>query len=78
MSEIVVMGKRFGKTYETNKELNKLDIYINKPCPDCGRKYPDTILNIEGHIHHSTRMICIDRQSCERLKRKRKIHEIKR
>lgn len=69
----VIMGRRHGKTYDTNKELNQLSIYINKPCPDCGRKYPDTILNIEGHIHHRTRMVCIDRTSCERLKRKRKI-----
>lgn len=55
----------------TNAELNALDHYKNVPCPDCGRKFPETVLNIEGQIHHKTQAKCIDRKSCERLKRKK-------
>jgi len=54
-----------GKTCE---ELNKMDIYKDKKCKICGRKYPETILNIEGYIHHNTGFICLDKKSCNRNK----------
>jgi hypothetical protein len=54
----------------TNEELNKLPIYINKVCECCGRSYPETILNIEGVIHHKTNYLCIDRKECERIKKR--------
>jgi hypothetical protein len=57
---------------EININLNKLDIYKDSICIRCGRKYPDTILNIEGVIHHNCQMLCLDRRSCEKLAKLRK------
>jgi len=54
-----------------NEELNKLDIWRNKKCVECGRKYPDTILNIEGHIHHNTKLKCLDNVSCNKKRKKK-------
>ena len=36
-----------------NEWLNKLKEYRDQSCYICGRKYPETILNIEGYIHHT-------------------------
>ena len=55
---------------DMNEELNKLNVYINKCCVFCGRKYPKTILNIEGIIHHNEKYRCLDLKSCKRTKRK--------
>lgn len=52
-----------------NHELNALDIHKDKECYQCGRKYPDTILNIEGTIHHKEEPRCLDYRSCRRAKR---------
>jgi len=55
-----------------NEELNKLDSYKEKKCICCGRKYPETILNIEGVIHHNESYRCIDTKSCNKFRRKKK------
>lgn len=53
-----------------NKLLNELDIYRDKRCVRCKRKYPDTILNIEGVIHHGCQFQCLDTKSCNKAKKK--------
>lgn len=55
-----------------NEELNKMDIYNDKQCVICGRKYPKTVLNIDGVIHHRENYKCIDLKSCKKAKRKNK------
>ena len=56
---------------DINIDLSELDIYKNKTCVRCGRKYPETVLNIEGVIHHALgEYKCIDIKSCKRAKRK--------
>lgn len=54
---------------EINIMLNKL--YQNRPCFYCGRKYPDTMINIEGWIHHGETFRCLDTKSCKRYRRKK-------
>lgn len=53
-----------------NEDLNKLDIYKDKKCIYCGRKYPETILNIEGVIHHKGKYRCLDQKTCKRKRKK--------
>ena len=55
----------------SNEELNKLDIWKNKKCTRCGRSYPNTILNIEGYIHHNIDFVCLDNKSCKRYQRRK-------
>jgi hypothetical protein len=56
-----------------NLNLNKLSVYKDELCARCGRKYPDTILNIEGMIHHHCELLCLDKKDCEKaVKKKRK------
>jgi len=55
---------------DVNKQLNALEVHRDKKCPDCGRQWPKTVLNIEGMIHHRVAAKCIDRKSCQRLKRR--------
>lgn len=55
-----------------NEELNKLPAWRDKVCIHCGRKYPDTIINIEGMIHHHGQPVCVDTKSCNRAKKKLK------
>ena len=53
-----------------NKELNQMPQWIDKRCIYCGRKYPDTILNIEGVIHHHGRYRCLDVKDCNQARKK--------
>lgn len=53
-----------------NEELNKKSIYIDKQCVYCSRKYPETVLNIEGHIHHGEPYRCLDTKNCNRARKK--------
>jgi hypothetical protein len=52
------------------EELNSYPIYIDKICIRCGRKYPETILNIEGVIHHNQKYECKDRKDCKKFIKK--------
>jgi len=53
-----------------NEELNS-GTWSNSTCYLCGRKYPDTILNIEGFIHHhNSKIKCLDVKDCSKFKRK--------
>ena len=52
-----------------NKDLNKLNLYRDTKCILCGRKYPNTILNIEGHIHHNAKYKCIDVKNCQKYRK---------
>lgn len=67
------------KISKTNLELNKLPTYINEACKNCGRKYPETVLNIEERVHHSQPNLpnknrvgyrCVDTNSCSQARRK--------
>ena len=60
------------KEKNLNIDLNKLSIYVNKRCVYCERKYPETILNIEGYIHHKELFRCIDLKQCKRITKKRR------
>lgn len=54
-----------------NEELHKLPIYKILKCARCGRSYPNTILNIEGVIHHGLSAFeCLDRKTCKRKEKK--------
>lgn len=66
------MMKIITRTFLENKKLNSLDIYINKECVYCGRKYPETVLNIEGHIHHKEPYRCLNLKECNKIIRKTK------
>lgn len=57
-----------------NEQLNKLSVHINKVCENCGRKYPETILNIEEQIHHNhdKGVRCVDVDDCNKAKKKLK------
>jgi len=61
--------------WSANKELNKQAIWKDKRCSICNRKYPATILNIEGYLHHNGALVCLDTKVCHRyikkLKRKK-------
>lgn len=54
-----------------NDSLGKLRCWKDETCIDCGRKPSESRLNIEGVIHHKSPLRCIDRKSCEKLKRKK-------
>ena len=54
-----------------NKELNELKQWKDVKCIYCGRKYPNTIINVEGIIHHKCKPICLDIKKCKKM-RKRK------
>lgn len=55
----------------SNQELSKLSIYKGKCCAKCGRKCPETVLNIEGVIHHNVKQfVCIDTKECNRRRKK--------
>ncbi len=49
-----------------NKRLNRIAYWKEKKCYQCGRKYPDTIINIEGIIHHKCKEECLDKKDCVR------------
>lgn len=55
-----------------NQVLNKLDIWKDEKCVECSRSYPDTLLNIEGHIHHNTKLKCLNNKECNRYRKKKK------
>lgn len=61
-----------GKYSKINQELNALEIYKNLSCSNCGRKYPDTILNIEEKIHHNSKKgyRCVDTLACNQARKK--------
>lgn len=55
-----------------NEKLHQLIIWSNSKCKLCGRKYPETIINIEGHIYHGCDLICLDKKSCMKQIKKNK------
>ncbi len=51
----------------------KTEFYYGYKCTRCGRRHRiDTILNIEGFIHHNINFVCIDNKACRRAQRKMK------
>ena len=54
---------------EEHKRLNQM--WKDKVCYICGRKYPEILLNIEGYIHHGEKPRCLDLKSCRRANRKK-------
>lgn len=61
---------RCSKMSQINADLNKLGYYKDLACQVCGET--KTILNIEGHIHHKRKLVCLNRKQCERRKKKRR------
>ena len=55
-----------------NEELNRMPGWRKRRCVYCNRKYPDTILNIEGVIHHHGELRCLDTKSCRNATKKYK------
>ena len=47
-------------------ELYKYNCYL------CGRKYPETELNIEGLIHHNEKPRCLNTKDCRKVAKKLK------
>lgn len=47
--------------------------WLDKKCTNCGRGYPDTILNIEEVLHHNhgKGFRCVDSKECMKFKKKR-------
>lgn len=64
------------KKSKINEDLNKSDTYKNIACSNCGRKYPDTVLNIEEKIHHpkpnQKGYRCVDTLGCNQTRKKLK------
>ena len=59
------------KLFEKCTEAEKL--YYGQKCDKCQRNHLiDTVLNIEGHIHHHLGFVCLDNKSCRRSQRKLK------
>lgn len=52
-----------------NEELNKLSVWVDTKCIICKRGYPDTIINIEGIIHHSCKPVCLNIKNCNKYVR---------
>lgn len=61
-----------------NKRLNSLSPYIMYKCVHCNRKYPDTVINIEGIIHHNGRSECLDKKECKKYAKKFRRKNVKR
>ena len=56
-----------------NNELNQMPQWRGKVCIYCGRSYPDTIINIEGIIHHKGKSRCLDVKDCNKARKKKKL-----
>ena len=41
-----------------------------RPCSICGRRFPDTVINVEGWIHHGGEWKCLNAKECSRYKKK--------
>lgn len=54
----------------TNINLSLNQSNKNMKCSICGRQYPETLLNIEGHIYHGEEIRCLDQKNCNRKRRK--------
>jgi hypothetical protein len=60
---------------KVNEQLNKLPVWITAICVLCSRKYPATILNIEGHVNHGCNILCLDTKDCK--KHRERINKLK-
>lgn len=58
-------------TLMVNETLGRLPIWKDERCVDCGRSPAETVLNIEGVIHHRCELRCLERKTCERIKKAR-------
>ena len=56
----------------SNIDLHRLPENKDKVCTRCGRGFPQTILNIEGTIHHGTKLLCVGKTICNRVAKKAK------
>lgn len=54
-----------------NEELNALPVHSNRKGTLCGRRFPDTVLDIEGWIHHGEKLQCLDKKTCNRIRKKK-------
>jgi len=55
-----------------NERMNLMFVHQWYTCAKCGRKYPDTILDIEAHVLTGKDVVCEDRKDCARYLKKRK------
>ena len=49
----------------TNIQLNALEPWKHRACKRCGRKYPQTLLNVAGVIEQGESLQCVNRRSCD-------------
>lgn len=55
-----------------NLMLSKSATYRHAFCTKCKRQYPTVILNIEGYVHHGSKIVCVDTKACNRYVRKQR------
>ena len=53
----------------TNAKLNAIEPWKHRRCTRCGRRYPDTLLNIEGVLERGEQLQCYNRRSCEEFRK---------
>lgn len=54
------------------EQLNSNPVYREIKCILCGRKYPNTVIDIEAVIHHGNKPMCFDQKSCKKFRKKNK------
>lgn len=56
------------KLNPNNVELNQLKEYIEKCCTRCGRRFPETILNIQAKLDYNLDLQCVESEKCEQVR----------
>ncbi len=68
----MMSNKYVKQTIGRKTKMKTCEVYHGYKCDRCGRRHGiNTVLNIEGHIHHNIGFVCMDNKSCKRAKRKR-------
>ena len=53
----------------TNVQLNASEDFKGRRCHRCGRAYPSTVLNVQDVILKGEALQCVDRRSCDELRK---------
>jgi len=65
------------KGYKDNLRLNSLPQYAHAVCKNCGRSYPETVLNIWDWVHHRILPSCLNKKECQQIAHKKKVAKIR-